>query len=64
MAEYFLLGPQRPTVNLDAAFRTLDDGQSIAVVSAGWQEAEGDIDDVHEIIKRPLVDLRLYRRAE
>ncbi len=64
MAEYFLLGPQRPTVNLDAAFRALDDGQSVAVVSAGWQEAEGDIDDVHEIIKCPLVDLRLYRRAE
>ena len=64
MAEYFLLGPQRPTVNLDAAFRTLDDGQSVAVVSAGWQEAEGDIDDVHEIIKCPLVDLRLYQRAE
>ena len=64
MAEYFLLGPQRPTVNLAAAFRTLDDGQSVAVVSAGWQEAEGDIDELHEIIKCPLVDLRLYQRAE
>ncbi len=64
MAEYFLLGPQRPTVNLDAAFGALDDDQPVAVVSAGWQEAEGDIDDVHEIIKCPLVDLRLYQRAE
>ena len=64
MAEYLLLGPQRPTVNLDAAFGTLEDDQSVAVVSAGWQEAEGDIDDVYEIVKRPLVDLRLYRRAE
>lgn len=64
MAEYFLLGPQRPTVNLDAAFGTLDDDQPIAVVSAGWQEAEGDVDDVYEIVKRPLIDLRLYRRAE
>ncbi len=64
MAEYFLLGPQRPTVSLAAAFRILDDGQSVAVVSAGWQEAEGDIDDVHAIIKCPLVDLRLYQRAE
>ncbi len=64
MAEYFLLGPQRPTVNLATAFRTLDDDQPVAVVSAGWQEAEGDIDDVHEIIQCPLVDLRLYQRAE
>lgn len=64
MAEYFLLGPQRPTVNLGAAFATLEEDQPIAVVSAGWQEAEGDVDDVVEIVKRPLVDLRLYRRAE
>ncbi len=56
MAEYFLLGPQRPSVNLDAAFERLDDDQPIAVVSAGWQEAEGDIDDVSEIVRRPLVD--------
>lgn len=63
MPDYFLLGPQRPTVNLDAPFG-IDDGRSVAVVSAGWQDAEGDIDDVHDIVKRPLVDLRLYQRAE
>ena len=64
MADYFLLGPQRPVVNLDAPFESVDDEQPVAVVSAGWQEAEGDIDDVQEIVKRPLVDLALYRRAE
>ncbi len=64
MADYFLLGPQRPTVTLGAAFDTLDERESVAVISAGWQEAEGDIDDVHEIVKRPLVDLKLYQRAE
>ncbi len=64
MAEYFFLGPQRPTVNLDVPFKTLDDEQPVAVVSAGWQEAEGDIDDVHALVKRPLVDLGLYQRAD
>ncbi len=64
MAEYFFLGPQRPTVNLDVPFKTLDDEQPVAVVSAGWQEAEGDIDDVHAVVKRPLVDLGLYQRAD
>lgn len=64
MAEYYLLGPQRPTVNLDAPFKTLDEEQSVAVISAGWQEAEGDIDDVSAMVKRPLVDLRLYQRAD
>ena len=60
-----LLGPQRPTRNLDRAVESLDlaDGP-IAVISAGWQEAEGDIDDVEELVGRPLADLHLYRRAE
>ena len=54
MADYFLLGPQRPTVTLRAAFDTLGERESVAVVSAGWQEAEGDIDDVQEIVERIL----------
>lgn len=64
MADYFLLGPQRPTVNLAEPFGTIGDDQAVAVVSAGWQDAEGDIDDVHQIVRRPLVDLGLYRRAD
>ncbi len=60
-----LLGPQRPVRNLgDAVVNAgIPDGP-IAVISAGWQEAEGDIDDVRELIGRPLVDVQLYRRAE
>ena len=38
--------------------------EPIAVISAGWQEAEGDIDDVRELVRRPLEELGLYRRAE
>lgn len=60
-----LLGPQRPVSNLKDAFRraALPEGP-VAVISAGWQEAEGYIDDVHELIGQPLLDLRLYGRAE
>lgn len=60
-----LLGPQRPTLNLGEAFAAdgMPEGR-VAVISAGWQEAEGDIDDVAEAIGRPLLDLQLYRRAE
>jgi hypothetical protein len=59
-----LLGPQRPTLNLGEATRNLVDGDgTLAVISAGWQEAEGDIEDVHREIGRPLVDLSLYQRA-
>lgn len=60
-----LLGPQRPTRNLAEAIEAADlpDGP-LAVVSAGWQEAEADIDDVREIVGRPLEDLKPYQRAE
>lgn len=60
-----LLGPQRPTTNLGTEIQKsgIPNGP-IAVISAGWQEAEGDIDDVREITGRELVDLGLYARAE
>lgn len=60
-----LLGPQRPTVNLDKAeeLACIQAGP-LAVISAGWQEAENDIDHVREVISRPLDDLCLYARAE
>ena len=60
-----LLGPQRPVTNLGAAIveAALPDGP-LAVISTGWQEAEGDIDDIQALTERPLVDLRLYQRTE
>lgn len=60
-----LLGPQRPQSRLADAIVTaaLPDGP-VAVISAGWQEAEGDIDDVQQLVGRPVRDLTLYQRAE
>ena len=59
-----LLGPQRPTVNLDRARARSGIAEGpIAVVSAAWQEAEGDIDDVRRLLKSPLTDLGIYRKA-
>lgn len=65
MLKRLLLGPQRPIKNLgDAMERAEYPPGPVAVISAGWQEAEGDIDDVQELVRRPLKDLRLYHRAE
>ena len=64
MAAYFILGPQRPNVNIDLAFNALEDKGPAAVVSAGWQDAEGDIEDVQEAAGRRLCNLQLYQRAE
>jgi hypothetical protein len=61
-----LLGPQRPDVNLGSAMAHSGIGDApIAVISAAWQEAEGDIGDVQGLMaNNPLHDLRLYQRAE
>lgn len=60
-----LLGPQRPVTNLGTAIRDADIPEGpIAVISAGWQEAEGDIDDVRSIVGRDLRDVGIYARAE
>lgn len=65
MAIRLVLGPQRPTRNLGDAVDAAGFGaEPMAVISAGWQEAEGDIDDVRALVRRPLEDLGLYRRAE
>lgn len=60
-----LLGPQRPQVNLDSAIGQAGLGDApIAVISAAWQEAEGDIDDIRRLVSNPLHDLGLYQRAD
>ena len=60
-----LLGPQSPVPNVAEAVAAsgLPDGP-LAVISAGWQETEGDIDELREVLGRPLEDLRLYGREE
>lgn len=60
-----VLGPQRPTRNIaeSMAEAGFPEG-SVATITAGWQEAEDDIDDLREVVGRPLQDLRLYARAE
>ena len=59
-----LLGPQRPRINLTSAFSRIDDDGPVAVISAGWQHSEGELDIVGETLQRPLFDLGLYQHAE
>ncbi len=64
MHPILLLGPQKPVPNLRPMLDALDVGGPIGVVSAGWQEREGELDELGEHIRRPVVDLALYARAE
>ncbi len=60
-----LLGPQRPDVYLSKAMQRSGFGDGpIAVISAAWQEAEGDIDDIRSVMENPLSDLPIYNRAD
>lgn len=60
-----LLGPQRPEQNIGTEFAaaSLPEGR-VAIISAGMQEAEGDVEHVAQATDRSLLDLRLYQRAE
>ncbi len=65
MLQRLLFGPQRPTYNLREAFSdNRIPAASVGVVSAGWQEAEGDFEELSALVPRPLVNLDLYARAE
>lgn len=60
-----LLGPQRDNPTVGAAVRIAGVGPRMAVVSAGWQEREGELDDLQAHLGAvELTDLRLYERTE
>ncbi len=65
-----VLGPQRlkPILN-DALDRVLGlarggERHPIAVVTAGWEEREEEVDELRQHVDRPVVNLRLFGRAE
>ena len=65
MFKRLILGPQRPDPNLGLALIEADlPSGPIGVISAGWQEAEGELADVQQQVGRPLISLRLHERAE
>ncbi len=59
-----LLGPQRLTPTLSAAVTALGIEGTLATVTAGWQEREGDTRELVEHLAGRAVNLELHRRAE
>ena len=64
MKRITLLGPQRHTPTVSTTLDTLEVEGTIAVVTAGWQEREAEVDELQEHVRRPVVNLRLHERAE
>jgi hypothetical protein len=59
-----LLGPQRHRPTVRRALDRLGVQGGVALVSAGWQEREGEASELQEHLGRPVTDLALYRRAD
>jgi len=59
-----LLGPQRSHPTVASEIERLDIAGPVAVITAGWQEREAEDEELEEHLGRPVVDLRLYHRAE
>jgi hypothetical protein len=59
-----LLGPQHPAPRLRECLDAIGARPPYLSITAGWQEREGEIDELAEHVGAPVSDLRLYARAE
>ncbi len=64
MGDVILLGPQRLRPTVGPVLDSLDLDGRVCVISAGWQEREGELDELSGHLHRPVDDLGLYRRSE
>jgi len=64
MVMQILLGPQSPVPNLKRAIDIINPDGPIVVITAGWRDSEGELDELQKTAGRPVEDLMLYRRAE
>jgi peptidase E len=64
MSSITLLGPQLREPVLAEVLRELRLAGPFASITAGWQEREGEIDDLRSHVGHEVHDLELYARAE
>ncbi|MGA9574735.1 MAG: Type 1 glutamine amidotransferase-like domain-containing protein [Lysobacterales bacterium] len=64
MATQILLGPQTPTPNIRQAIESINTEGPVVVITAGWRDSEGEIDELRDSAGCPVEDLMLYHRAE
>jgi hypothetical protein len=64
MRDYAILGPQFHAPNLSSCLAALGVAGPLVAVTAGWQEREGEIEELKDHVQLPVTDLQLYARAE
>ncbi|MCB1300142.1 MAG: hypothetical protein KDB28_02435 [Tetrasphaera sp.] len=57
-----LLGPQRFTVRVTGALRSLETEGPVALINAGWEEREDDIGELDAALDNRARNLRLFHR--
>lgn len=62
--ELMVLGPQRLRPTVAEALAELGVDGRVAVVTAGWQDREGEDEELRDAMGRQTVNLELYRRYE
>lgn len=63
-AQQVLLGPQTPVANVRRAVEAVGCEGPVVVITAGWRDSEGEIDELQDELGIPVEDLMLYHRAE
>ena len=63
-ADVLVLGPQARDPNLRETLRAAGIAGELVIITAGWQEREGELDALEEHLGQRVQDLRLYARAE
>jgi hypothetical protein len=64
MADHAFLGPQYRSPNLRACLDAMGLRGPLVSITAGWQEREGEIDELRAHVGVPVTDLGLYLRTE
>jgi peptidase E len=64
MPSVTLLGPQIREPNLAEMLRKLSLQGPYAVITAGWQEREGEVEELRQHVAAPVQDLQVYARTE
>ena len=64
MARIVLLGPQRHQVTVSDVIEEFGLESPLAVITAGWQEREEEMEELDALVRRQTTNLRLHERAE
>lgn len=64
MSDRALLGPQYRMPNLRQCLEAMALDGPLVAITAGWQDREGELEELRAHVARPVADLGLYVRAE